>query len=336
LSAAATPLLALDHLAVHFAMPRTSWLPRGVQAPLQAVADVSFAIAQGETLALVGESGCGKTTLGRAVMGLYPAAHGAIRFKGEDLAQMSWAQRKPSRRAIQMIFQDPYDSLNPRLPVSDVITEPLLIHGMGNAAQRKERARELIGMVGLPADALNRYPHQFSGGQRQRIAIARALGPGPELMVADEPLSALDVSIQSQILNLMGELREQVGLSFLFISHDLAAVHHLADRVAVMYLGRLVEVAPRDALYNTPSHPYTQALIAAIPRVGAGKRVRGRVISGDLPSPLNPPSGCVFHPRCPKAQSVCKVQAPVLEPVLEPVAGGAQRTEHIVACHFKD
>ena len=325
----AAPLLEVDNLAVHFAMASKTLLQRGPSPVLQAVSDVSFSITPGETLALVGESGCGKTTLGRALVGLYAATRGAIRFKGEDLATMHSAQRKQTRRAIQMIFQDPYESLNPRLPVSDVITEPLLIHGIGNAAERADRARELIAQVGLPVDALNRYPHQFSGGQRQRIAIARALGPEPELMVADEPLSALDVSIQSQILNLMSELRERRHLSYLFISHDLAAVHHLADRVAVMYLGRLVEVAPRANLYDTPSHPYTRALIEAIPRIGQGRRARGRSIQGDLPSPLNPPSGCAFHPRCPKAQALCKVEAPVLLP-----APG--RALQMAACHFKD
>ena len=325
---ATSPLLAVDNLAVHFPMARKSVFQRGPSPVLQAVSDVSFSITPGETLALVGESGCGKTTLGRALVGLYAATRGAISFKGEDLSSMSEAQRKKTRRAIQMIFQDPYESLNPRLPVSDVITEPLLIHGIGNRSERADRARELIAQVGLPVDALNRYPHQFSGGQRQRIAIARALGPEPELMVADEPLSALDVSIQSQILNLMSELRERRHLSYLFISHDLSAVHHLADRVAVMYLGRLVEVAPRNELFATPSHPYTRALIVAIPRIGQGRRSRGRTIQGDLPSPLNPPSGCAFHPRCPKAQAICKTDAPAL-------LSAPGRAEQLVACHFK-
>lgn len=324
----APPLLQVNTLAVHFPMARTSWLQRGPSPVLQAVSDVSFSIQPGETLALVGESGCGKTTLGRAIVGLYGATRGTIRFKGEDLTTQGSTGRKKARQAIQMIFQDPYESLNPRLPVSDVITEPLLIHGIGNRGERAERARALIAQVGLPVDALNRYPHQFSGGQRQRIAIARALGPGPALIIADEPLSALDVSIQSQILNLMSELREQRGLSYLFISHDLSAVHHLADRVAVMYLGRLVEVAPRNELFATPSHPYTQALMDAIPRVGQGRRARGRTIAGDLPSPLSPPSGCAFHPRCPKAQAICKTDAPVLLP-----APG--RAQQLVACHFK-
>ncbi len=325
---AGAALLEVDQLAVHFAMARKSWLQRGPSPVLQAVSDVSFSVTPGETLALVGESGCGKTTLGRALVGLYAAAHGTIRFKNQDLTAMTVAQRKQTRRAIQMIFQDPYESLNPRLPVSDVITEPLLIHGIGNRGERADRARELIAQVGLPVDALNRYPHQFSGGQRQRIAIARALGPEPELIVADEPLSALDVSIQSQILNLLSELRERRNLSYLFISHDLAAVHHLADRVAVMYLGRLVELAPRADLYDRPSHPYTRALIEAIPRVGQGRRNRGRTIQGDLPSPLNPPSGCAFHPRCTKSQAICKTEAPALLP-----APG--RAQQVAACHFK-
>jgi peptide/nickel transport system ATP-binding protein/oligopeptide transport system ATP-binding protein len=325
---AVSALLEVNQLAVHFPMARKSWLQRGPSPVLQAVSDLSFSINPGETLALVGESGCGKTTLGRALVGLYAATRGAIHFKGEDLSAMSAVQRQQTRRAIQMIFQDPYESLNPRLSVSEVITEPLRIHGIGNRAERADRARELVAQVGLPVDALNRYPHQFSGGQRQRIAIARALGPEPELIVADEPLSALDVSIQSQVLNLMSELREQRHLSYLFISHDLAAVHHLADRVAVMYLGRLVELAPRADLYDRPSHPYTRALIEAIPHVGRGRRSRGRSIQGDLPSPLNPPSGCAFHPRCPQAQAICKTEAPALLP-----APG--RAQQVVACHFK-
>ena len=327
-STATPPLLQVDALAVHFPMARTSWLQRGPSPVLQAVSDVSFSIQPGETLALVGESGCGKTTLGRAIVGLYAATRGAIRFKGSDLTKQATAESKKARQAIQMIFQDPYESLNPRLPVSDVITEPLLIHGIGNRSERADRARALIAQVGLPVDALNRYPHQFSGGQRQRIAIARALGPEPALIIADEPLSALDVSIQSQILNLMSELREQRGLSYLFISHDLSAVHHLADRVAVMYLGRLVEIAPRNELFATPSHPYTQALMDAIPRIGQGRRARGRTIAGDLPSPLKPPSGCAFHPRCTKAQAICKTDAPEL-------LSAPGRAEQWVACHFK-
>jgi oligopeptide/dipeptide ABC transporter ATP-binding protein len=323
------PLLEVEQLTVHFTLAKKSFLTQRPASVLQAVSDVSFVLAPGETLALVGESGCGKTTLARALVGLYPPTGGGIRFKGAEVTTMSTAEKKRVRCEIQMIFQDPYESLNPRLPVSDVITEPLRIHGLGTRRERAERARELIAQVGLPVDALNRYPHQFSGGQRQRIAIARALGPKPALMVSDEPLSALDVSIQSQILNLLADLREREHLSLLFISHDLAVVHHLADRIAVMYLGRIVEIGPRTDLYATPSHPYSQALIEAIPRIGQGRRSRGRVIRGDLPSPLAPPPGCAFHPRCPKAQDICRSEAPVL-------AAAPGRPLQFAACHFKD
>jgi len=313
-TAAPPPILELDKLEISF--------PLEGGRILRAVAGVDLTLARGETLALVGESGCGKTTLGRAVVGLYPPTAGSIRFHGQSGGTTA-------RRAIQMIFQDPYGSLNPRLPIGEVIAEPLKIHRIGSRAERRERARELIQQVGLPVDALNRYPHQFSGGQRQRIAIARALAPEPEIIVADEPLSALDVSIQSQILNLMAALKESRGLAYLFISHDLAAVHHIADRVAVMYLGRIVELGRRDALFARPSHPYTQALIQAIPRIGQGKRRRGRAIAGDVPSPLAPPPGCAFHPRCPKAQEICRVERPVL-------ASPAGRPDHAAACHFAD
>jgi oligopeptide/dipeptide ABC transporter ATP-binding protein len=318
-------LLEVEDLGVKFTLGG-GWLGAGKQV-LQAVAGISLAIARGETLAVVGESGCGKTTLGRAVIGLYKPSAGRIRFRGETVDA---TRSRPMRRAVQMIFQDPYGSLNPRMPIGDVIAEPLKIHGMGSRAERRERARELIQLVGLPIDALNRYPHQFSGGQRQRIAIARALGPVPEIIIADEPLSALDVSIQSQILNLMGDLKDRNGLAYLFISHDLAAVHHIADRVAVMYLGRIVEIGTRDALFGRPSHPYTQALIAAIPRVGHGKRRRGRAIAGDVPSPIAPPPGCAFHPRCPKAQAICRTEAPILAGTPDGAAG------HAAACHFAD
>lgn len=321
------PLLDVIDLKVEFTLRGKGWF--GPAPVLKAVAGISFTLNRGETLALVGESGCGKTTLGRAIVGLYPIAGGAVRYEGVDLATADAGRRQAARRAIQMIFQDPYGSLNPRLPIAAVIEEPLEIHGLGTKAERAERARELITQVGLPVDALNRYPHQFSGGQRQRVAIARALGPEPALIVADEPLSALDVSIQSQILNLMVDLRESRGLSYLFISHDLAAVHHIADRIAVMYLGRIVEIASRDDLFARPSHPYTQALLEAIPRIGQGKRRRGRMVAGDVPSPVNPPSGCAFHPRCPMAQAICRETAPALEVTPDGGAG------HLAACHFK-
>jgi len=320
-------LLRITDLSVRFKLGHVGLLAKltgAAQAELRAVEDVTLTIARGETLALVGESGCGKTSLGRAVVGLYKPSAGSVTWRGEDVRA-----KKSARRAIQMIFQDPYGSLNPRLPVGRVLTEPLEIHGVGTKRERSDRARELIQLVGRPVDALNRYPHQFSGGQRQRIAIARALGPEPELIVADEPLSALDVSIQSQILNLMADLRTKRGLSYLLISHDLSAVDHLADRIAVMYLGRIVEIGPRDAVFQRPSHPYTRALVEAIPRIGHGKRRRGRVIDGDVPSPLAPPPGCPFHPRCPKVADRCRVEAPKLE-------AARAGESHLAACHFRE
>jgi oligopeptide/dipeptide ABC transporter ATP-binding protein len=312
-----TPLLAVEGVSVHF--PQGGGLFRKPRV-LRAVEDVSFHVAPGEALALVGESGSGKSTLGNVVAGLREPTRGTVRFEGR-------APDGASRQAIQVVFQDPYGALDPRMPVSEIIAEPLRIQRIGTAADRRARAAELVEQVGLPRDALNRYPHEFSGGQRQRIAIARALAPGPRLIVADEPLSALDVSIQSQVLNLMRDLQKGhggQGLAYLFISHDLAVVHHLADRVAVLYLGRLVEVAARDALFARPAHPYTQALLDAVPRIGR-RRARGAAIRGEMPSPLAPPPGCVFHPRCPKAQAVCRTDPPRLR---ELAPGQA------AACHF--
>ena len=317
-------LIALDGISVHFNLGGGG-LFGGPRRLLRAAQDVSFAIGEGETLALVGESGSGKSTLGNVVAGLQAQTEGTLRFRGRAMDRATWRE---ARSSIQIVFQDPFSALDPRMPVSDIIAEPLRIQGIATAAQRRARAAELVGQVGLPGDALNRYPHEFSGGQRQRIAIARALAPAPALIVADEPLSALDVSIQSQILNLMKELQEAHGLSYLFISHDMAVVNHLVDRVAVLYLGRLVEVAPREALFAKPSHPYTQALLAAVPRIGVRRR-RHQTIAGEMPSPLAPPPGCVFHPRCPKAQQVCRTEIPVLEP-----APG--RPGQRAACHFKD
>ena len=311
-----TELIALDDVSVQFPVGRRR---------LQAASHVSFAIAAGETLALVGESGSGKSTLGNVVAGLQTPTTGTLRFRG---AEVTAANQAAARRDIQIVFQDPFGALDPRMPVSQIIAEPLRIQKRGTPAERRARAAELVGLVGLPDDALNRYPHEFSGGQRQRIAIARALAPEPALIVADEPLSALDVSIQSQVLNLMKDIQARMGLAYLFISHDLAVVHHLVDRVAVLYLGRLVELAPRDELFATPSHPYTQALLASVPHIGK-RRMRGVAIHGEIPSPLDPPSGCVFHPRCPKAQDICGR----VEPVLEPAPGRPAQT---AACHFKD
>ena len=309
-----TPLLAVDAVSVHF--PQGGGLFRKPRV-LRAVEDVSFSVAPGEALALVGESGSGKSTLGNVVAGLRAPTRGTVRFDGR-------APDAASRRAVQVVFQDPYGALDPRMPVSEVIAEPLRIQRIGTPADRRARAAALVEQVGLPRDALNRYPHEFSGGQRQRIAIARALAPGPRLIVADEPLSALDVSIQSQVLNLLRDLQAEHGLAYLFISHDLAVVHHLADRVAVLYLGRLVEVAARDALFARPAHPYTQALLDAVPRIGR-RRARGAAIRGEMPSPLAPPPGCVFHPRCPKAEAICRTEPPVLR---DTAPGQA------AACHF--
>ena len=278
---------------------------------LRAVEDVSFVVGAGEALALVGESGSGKSTIGNVVAGLRAPTAGTVKFDADS-------------RAIQVVFQDPFGALDPRMPISEIIAEPLRIQRIGSGAERRARAETLVQQVGLPRDALNRYPHEFSGGQRQRIAIARALAPDPKLIVADEPLSALDVSIQSQVLNLLKELQEAHGLAYLFISHDLAVVHHLADRVAVLYLGRLVEVAGRDELFARPAHPYTHALLDAVPRIGR-RRGRGASIRGEMPSPMAPPPGCVFHPRCPKVQAVCRTDPPALR---ETAPGQA------AACHF--
>ncbi len=317
-------LLALDRISVQFELGGGG-LFGGRRRVLRAAQDVSFAIAEGETLALVGESGSGKSTLGAVVAGLRPPSAGTLRFRGHRMDAATWRE---ARRSIQIVFQDPFGALDPRMPVSDIIAEPLRIQRLGSRFWRRTRAAELVEQVGLPRDALNRYPHEFSGGQRQRIAIARALAPAPALIVADEPLSALDVSIQSQILNLMKELQEAHGLSYLFISHDLAVVNHLVDRVAVLYLGRLVELAPRQELFAQPSHPYTQALLESVPRIGVRRR-RHLAIRGEMPSPLAPPPGCVFHPRCPKAQPVCRAEVPELAP-----APG--RPAQLAACHFKD
>ena len=318
-------IFALDGVSVHFGMGGGG-LFGGARRVLRAVENVTIEIADGETLALVGESGSGKSTLGNVVAGLQVPTSGTLRFRGKPLDEAGW---KLARRDIQMVFQDPFSALDPRMPVSAIIAEPLLIQGTASAEQRRARAADLVRQVGLPLDALNRYPHEFSGGQRQRIAIARALAPDPALIVADEPLSALDVSIQSQVLNLMKELQERRHLAYLFISHDLAVVNHLVDRVAVLYLGRVVEVARRAELFATPSHPYTQALLAAVPRIGR-RRARGAsAIKGEMPSPLAPPPGCVFHPRCPKVQAVCRVEAPRLAP-------SPGRDGQSAACHFKD
>jgi len=316
-------LLAIENVSVSFEQ-RKRLFGRS-RASLRAVDDVSVNIAEGETLALVGESGSGKTTLGHVVAGLRAPSQGMVRFRG---APLDGSRRHSAGRAIQIVFQDPFSALDPRLPVSDIIAEPLRIQRIGTSKERRARAAALVDKVGLPQDALNRYPHEFSGGQRQRIAIARALAPAPQLIVADEPLSALDVSIQSQILNLFRDIQEHERLSYLFISHDLAVVEHVADRVAVLYLGRIVELAPREDVFAHPAHPYTRALLNSVPRIGGGKG-RKRAIRGEMPSPLNPPPGCVFHPRCPLAQDICRADKPAFEPL-------KTRPSHAAACHFKE
>ncbi|SSW63908.1 ABC transporter ATP-binding protein [Achromobacter agilis] len=297
-------------------------LARKPQVMLRAVDGVSFEIARGETLALVGESGCGKSTVARMLVGLCGLTRGEIRFDGQPLSRMSEPGGRALRKRLQMIFQDPYASLNPRWRVGRIIAEPMLTHTQMTPAERGARVGELLKQVGLdPADQA-RYPHQFSGGQRQRISIARALAVNPEFLVCDEPTSALDVSVQAQVLNLMKDLQRKLGLTYLFISHNLAVVHHVADRVGVMYLGRMVEVAPRDELFQRPRHPYTRMLLEAIPDInGAGKP--RTAVAGEVPNPLNPPPGCTFHPRCPHANERCRREAPAA------MAAGVS----VVACH---
>jgi oligopeptide/dipeptide ABC transporter ATP-binding protein len=293
---------------------------------VRAVSGVSLDLAVGETLGLVGESGCGKSTLGKAIMRLVPVANGAIVVDGVDIAPLDGAALTAMRRKVQMIFQDPYGSLNPRSTVGRSIAQPMVIAGW-KPRETAERVDTLLGWVGLPADAKQRYPHEFSGGQRQRIGIARALALSPRLIICDEPVSALDVSVRAQVINLLEDLKGEFGVSYLFISHDLSVVEHIADRVAVMYLGMLVEVGGRDQIWRSPQHPYTRALLAAAP-VANPKLARSRqrtVLQGELPSPLDPPAGCPFHSRCPIAQERCKVD----KPALRPVGNGA-----LAACHF--
>jgi peptide/nickel transport system ATP-binding protein/oligopeptide transport system ATP-binding protein len=295
---------------------------------LHALEDVSFTLETGEVLGIVGESGCGKTTLGRAVLRLVEPTAGAVLFDGVDLLRLSSRALKKRRRDLQVVFQDPFGSLNPRHTVRTLIGEPLVVHGERRVA---ERVAEMLALVGLPADAASRYPHEFSGGQRQRIAIARALALSPRLLVADEPVSALDVSIQSQIINLIADLRRRLKLSMLFISHDLSVIRHVSDRIAVMYLGRIVEIGRAEDLFKRPLHPYTQALLSAVPgRPGTGPRDR-IVLAGDLPDPSDPPSGCAFHGRCRHAMPVCSTERPALVARAAAAAGGAPRD---TACHL--
>jgi peptide/nickel transport system ATP-binding protein len=321
-------LLEVEDLKVHF--PVKGGVLLRARGENKAVDGVSLHIDRGETLGLVGESGCGKSTLGKAVVRLLEPTHGRILFDGHDLTHLSRKAMKPIRRDVQMVFQDPAESLNSRHTVGNLIGEAFDIHEVGEMDWRRRQVLELLGQVGLSAGAADRFPFEFSGGQRQRIGIARAIALQPKLVICDEPVSALDVSIQSQILNLLLELQETMGLSYLFIAHDLAVVKHISDRIAIMYLGRLVEAGGADEVYETPKHPYTRALIAAIPEPDPARRGRPRVVlQGDVPSPINPPSGCVFHTRCPHAEARCAAEVPVLRDLIASDGGSRQ-----VACHF--
>lgn len=324
-SAPADPnvLLEVNDLKKHF--PIKGGVLRRTVATVKAVDGVSFAVKRGETLGLVGESGCGKTTTGRTVLRLEKATSGEVLFEGKDVLRSGSRQMKVLRRDMQIVFQDPYASLDPRITVGESIAEGLVIHNLGSSAERRERVREVLGRVGLHANQMNRFPHEFSGGQRQRIGIARALIMEPKLVVCDEPVSALDVSIQSQVLNLLKNLQREFGLTYLFIAHNLAVVEHISDRVGVMYLGKMVELAGRDDLFREPLHPYTKALISAIPSADPTTRRDRIVLQGDVPSPINPPQGCRFHPRCWIARDICKEQDPAFE---------EKRKGHWAACHF--
>jgi len=321
-----TPLVEVDGLVKHFPLKKGFFGSSSDGGVVRAVDGLSFTVARGETLGLVGESGCGKSTTGRLMLRLIEPTSGALRYDGVDLARLSPKAMRDRRRELQIIFQDPFSSLNPRMTVENIIVEPMIIHGIGDSAARRARAHELLDVVGLSRNYANRYPHEFSGGQRQRIGIARALALRPQFIVCDEPVSALDVSIQAQVINLMQDLQREFGLTYLFISHNLAVVRHIADRVAVMYLGKIVELTDKVSLYASPKHPYTQALLSAIPIPRPSDEKRTRVmLTGDVPSPINPPSGCRFHTRCPYAEARCKA----IEPPLVDVGGG-----HHVACHL--
>jgi oligopeptide transport system ATP-binding protein len=317
------PLLQVKGLKKYF--PITGGVFGKKISEVKAVDDVTFTVYKGETLGIVGESGCGKSTTGRMLLRLIEPTEGSIVFEGKEVTKLSKSELRKMRRDMQMIFQDPFASLNPRHTVEKILEEPLVVHGIGSKEERKKRVQEMLEVVGLGRYHAKRYPHQFSGGQRQRIGIARALMTNPKLIIADEPVSALDVSIQAQVLNLLEDLQKEFGLTYIFIAHDLGVVRHISDRVGVMYLGRLVELADSDQLYESPKHPYTKALLSAVPIPDPEYKKESQLLSGDLPNPANPPQGCAFHTRCSACMDICKQKRPEMKEV---------EKGHYVACHL--
>lgn len=321
------PLLDVQGLKKYFPVKGPLGSLGGVKGQVKAVNDVSFHLHEGETFGLVGESGCGKSTTGRTILRLTDPTAGKAMYKNEDLFQLSGKGLRHMRQELQMVFQDPYSSLNPRMRIGQTLEEPLAIHAIGNRKERTEKVMDILHQVGMQVDHYYRYPHEFSGGQRQRIGLARALVVNPKIIISDEPVSALDVSIQSQIINLLQRLQDDLKLTYLFIAHDMSVVRHISDRIGVMYLGKIVEEAPTDSLFASPLHPYTQALLSAVPLPNPKTKKERIILKGEIPSPLNPPSGCVFHTRCPYAMDVCKQETPVKKEMAQ---------GHFVSCHLHE